>query len=216
MSGVDNSTYDVLAREYDTKAALHEHSQAMVMRPFLDVLRDLFPSSPLRILDAGCAVGLDLQALAADDTLVIGMDVSAQMLAYARQRCASALLVRASVSSSLPFADGSFHGVVAHALIHLFEPQSAAAVLRRLLAATVRGGLATVTTTLEDRYQAGYETKSDYGLAPPRFRARYDRRAFAELCESFAESRDVNLVDLTYETNFGKRWQRATFQRSAG
>ncbi|MCY4391890.1 MAG: class I SAM-dependent methyltransferase [Chloroflexi bacterium] len=89
-----------------------------------------------RVLDVGCASGLemtDLQALGLDP---VGMDVSREHLRIARDRLPSAGLARGT-ALALPFPTGAFQGVWASAsLLHLAraEAPGALAEIRRVLA----------------------------------------------------------------------------------
>ncbi|HEV2107801.1 MAG TPA: class I SAM-dependent methyltransferase [Thermomicrobiales bacterium] len=121
-----------------------------------------------RVLDAGCGVGRDMAWLEAHGARVIGVDISAGMLAEARTR-ASGPLLRLDMRS-LAFADDSFDGVWCVAsLLHL--PKSdvppTLAEFHRVL---VPGG----TIVLSLQHGAGEEWERDpYGKGTRRFFARY-------------------------------------------
>lgn len=94
----------------------------------------------MRLLDCGCGPGtisLDFARLVAPGE-VVGIDREESQLELARQAALNqgvpnVRFERASIYS-LPYADGSFDGVFAHALFeHLKEPARALAELRRVL-----------------------------------------------------------------------------------
>ncbi len=89
-----------------------------------------------RVLDVGCASGLEMADLRALGLDPLGLDISAQQLRIARHRLPSAGLARAT-ARALPFQTGTFQGVWASAsLLHLAraEAPGALAEIRRVLA----------------------------------------------------------------------------------
>ena len=89
-----------------------------------------------RVLDVGCASGLEMADLRALDLAPVGLDLSTQQLRIARHRLPSAGLARAT-ARALPFQTGTFQGVWASAsLPHLAraEAPGALAEIRRVLA----------------------------------------------------------------------------------
>lgn len=70
------------------------------------------------VLDAGCGPGPGLAALP-DDARAVGLDLSREQLALARERTPAAALVRGDLAA-LPFADAAFDTVVSlGALLHV-------------------------------------------------------------------------------------------------
>jgi len=88
-----------------------------------------------RVLDLGCGPGRDLAFLVEMGCRVVGLDLSAGMLAQARRRTPVASLLRADLRR-LPLADACFDGAWASAsLLHLPRAEMSAAlsgVARRL------------------------------------------------------------------------------------
>lgn len=69
-----------------------------------------------RVLDLGCGIGRFGEALAGEVASVIGIDISGEMIAAARRRCASlgnVSFLQSSGRDLAPFADGSFDLVLA-------------------------------------------------------------------------------------------------------
>jgi ubiquinone/menaquinone biosynthesis C-methylase UbiE len=79
----------------------------------------------MRVLDLGCGPGIVSEALAHDAGLVVGLDLTPEMLKRASKRCADAGHLNAAFvlgnSKQLPFADGSFDAVVTRSAIHHFD-----------------------------------------------------------------------------------------------
>ncbi len=95
-----------------------------------------------RILDVACGPGIVTSALAARAREVVALDLTPQMLAKARERCAKAghtnIAFQEGLATALPFADESFDAVVTRLSIHHFlEPKVALAEMLRVLR---RGG----------------------------------------------------------------------------
>jgi ubiquinone/menaquinone biosynthesis C-methylase UbiE len=94
----------------------------------------------LRVLDVGCGTGDYLQIMAplVAPGPVVGIDLSATLIARARQRAPAGettVSFRVGDAYDLPFPDASFDRVVAtQVLLHLAEPWRAVAEMRRVLA----------------------------------------------------------------------------------
>jgi SAM-dependent methyltransferase len=87
------------------------------------------------VLDAGCGVGYGSAYLAATARRVVGVDVDAEAIAYARERYAAANVefVQADVTT-LPFDDAAFDVACSfEAIEHVAEPERLVAELRRVL-----------------------------------------------------------------------------------
>ena len=91
-----------------------------------------------RVLDVACGPGIITAALAPVVREVVALDVTPEMLAKARQRCAEAGLTNVSFreasATALPFPDASFDTVVTRLSIHHFEaPDGPVAEMARVL-----------------------------------------------------------------------------------
>lgn len=88
-----------------------------------------------RILDAGCGAGPLSAKLRERGAVVSGFDLSAAMLALARQRLGEdADLVVADLAAPLPYRDAAFDDVVASLVLHYLEDWSGPlAEVRRVL-----------------------------------------------------------------------------------
>lgn len=88
-----------------------------------------------RILDAGCGSGPTMAALRDAGAAVSGFDVSAAMIAFARERLGPDADLRvADLAEPLPYADAEFDDVVASLVLHYLEDWSGPlAELRRVL-----------------------------------------------------------------------------------
>jgi ubiquinone/menaquinone biosynthesis C-methylase UbiE len=85
------------------------------------------------VLELGCGDGFFTARLGeASGARVIGVDVSPDLLAAARERLPAAEFVRAD-AHRLPFAAASFDAVVGSSVLHHLEPSTALAEARRVL-----------------------------------------------------------------------------------
>jgi ubiquinone/menaquinone biosynthesis C-methylase UbiE len=131
------TNYDTIADTYDRRYTLYTY----------DGVRDtiasfLGPAERSAILEVGCGTGHWLQAMTGRARLLAGMDVSANMLARARDAAPGAALVRGRAEQS-PWRDGAFDRVVCvNALHHFSDRERFFGEARRML--TPGGGLLTV------------------------------------------------------------------------
>jgi ubiquinone/menaquinone biosynthesis C-methylase UbiE len=113
------------------------------------------------LLDLACGPGVVTAAVAAGARQVTGFDATPAMLDKARKRCAEAGLTnvdfRHGGAESLPFADGTFDGVVTRLAIHHFvDPLR---VLKEVFRVTRSGGRLVVVDVIvsEDRDEAALQ-----------------------------------------------------------
>lgn len=113
--------YDRLASDYDREGD-EKPANAYLERPAtLSLLPDV---EGLRVLDAGCGAGHLAAELVGRGASVVGLDVSHEMLGYARERTPEADVLRADLGTDLPFADGAFDGVASSLAFHYVEEWS--------------------------------------------------------------------------------------------
>src|SRR5207237_2133367 len=95
--------YDAVAHEYDDVFPRHVAEHYITKRTSL--VRELLPLGGM-VLDVGCGTGQLGAAIASEGFDVFGVDLSASMVARARQR--GLVGTFAGVTTALPFADDSF------------------------------------------------------------------------------------------------------------
>lgn len=112
---VAKQAYDSLAAGYDREGDT-KLSNAYLERPaMLSLLSDIEGN---RVLDAGCGAGHLTQELSDRGATVIGLDISHEMLGYARERAPDADFVQANLGGNLPFIDGTFDGIASSLAFH--------------------------------------------------------------------------------------------------
>lgn len=112
---IARDSYDRLASGYDRDGDT-KPANAYLERP---ATLSLLPNiEGTRVLDAGCGAGHLSEELADRGATVVGLDVSHEMLTYARERAPDADFVRADLGSGLPFGDGAFDGIASSLAFH--------------------------------------------------------------------------------------------------
>src|SRR5919197_838599 len=112
---IRGTNYDSVAATYDRRYALQSY----------DGIRDVILSflagvDRAAVLEVGCGTGHWLQIIRDRVHLTAGMDLSANMLARARDTAPGVPLVRAR-AEHIPFHDGSFDRIVCVNALHHFS-----------------------------------------------------------------------------------------------
>jgi ubiquinone/menaquinone biosynthesis C-methylase UbiE len=124
------SEFDRLAHRYDRR--WEAYTDATVRA----TLERFSVAEGERVLDVGCGTGVLLEALAdaAPRASLVGIDVSREMLAVARQRGAGVLRWVTGDVAALPFTDGRFDAAVTSNAFHFWiDPAAALREIRRVL-----------------------------------------------------------------------------------
>ena len=146
MTALDaRSAYRLWAPSYSTENAVSAVEERLV--------RAMTPSlADARLLDAGCGTGRRL--LAADAKSAIGIDLSEDMLAFARRTCPPAMRFVAGDVRAMPLANAGSDVTWCRLVIgHLPE---CAPAYRELARVTAPGGRVIVTDFHPEAYAAGH------------------------------------------------------------
>jgi len=123
---VTSVAYDRWSRVW----SLARHTNREIYRTALALLDDRHRS----VLDVGCGTGLMSAMLAAQGRRVVGVDLSAAMIARAKHRSGSSITFLEADAESLPIANSSFDAVVNLISLHHYpNPSRAIAEFRRVL-----------------------------------------------------------------------------------
>jgi ubiquinone/menaquinone biosynthesis C-methylase UbiE len=160
----ENRAYDDRAAYDDVATAYHDafSSDGSSMRD--PILEALFGDvRGLRVLALGCGQGRDARLLAELGASVVGIDVSAEQLSYARQaereRPSGIRYVQGDAEDLAALDDTSFDGVVCHmALMDVPELTPAVGAVRRVL----RAGGFFVASVVHPCYGPHVEAVGDY------------------------------------------------------
>jgi len=136
MSGYDAEAFDAFeAAGWSAKdAAAYDSLAGRVTSRLADaLLAAVRVGSGTRLLDVATGPGYVAARAAEQGAAATGLDFSETMLAFARSRAPDVDFVQGD-ATALPFADGSFDGVVAaFVLLHLGAPERAVAEATRVL-----------------------------------------------------------------------------------
>lgn len=207
----NKKSFETLAQEYQGRWRKYLGHQEKVLKPFKDRLRRQF-NDPIKILDVGCGVGLDLYILANHGFQTYGLDFSPKMVSYARRNSPISRVIVADFLDET--INDKFQGIVMDAFLHLFPSSDTAAVLARVKTLLVPGGYGLICTTLSEESKEGYVEKSDYSKAVRRFKKFWTKE---ELIETL-EINGLKVIDFytDYEENFNKHWMNVIFQNQNG
>ncbi|MDP2242234.1 MAG: methyltransferase domain-containing protein [Burkholderiales bacterium] len=133
---------DLIRREFSQQAEAMSKAALFNDAGILNRIREAAQlTRQSRVLDVACGPGIVVEALAPAAGEVVGCDITPEMLAKARQRCAASGLTNVRFepgrAEALPFEDASFDVVVSRSALHHF-PDVAAAL--REMARVVRAG----------------------------------------------------------------------------
>ena len=168
------AAYDQIAPYYAARNSEMRDGIIDLAAQFLQLI-----GQPARVLDLGCGAGRDMAWMESQGIPVVGADLSAGMLAHARQATRGPL-VQADMLA-LPFSRGEFSGVWCMAsLLHLprAEAPSALAEIKRVL--SPGGALA---LGLHEGEGEIWEVNPYHGTAE-RFFSRYQSDEVEEMLKS--------------------------------
>jgi SAM-dependent methyltransferase len=131
-----HALYTAVAHEYDDVFPRHVAEHYIDKRTGL--IKDLLPLGGL-VLDVGCGTGQLGSAIASQGFDVFGVDLSASMVARARER--GLVGTFAGITTALPFAESSFDLALTVATLHHLEtPERVAATVREMGRVVKPGG----------------------------------------------------------------------------
>lgn len=130
-----HALYAAVAHEYDDVFPRHVAEHYIDKRTGL--IKDLLPLGGL-VLDVGCGTGQLASAIASVGYDVFGVDLSASMVARARERGLAGTF--AGITTALPFAPNSFDLALTVATLHHLETPERVATTVREMARVVKPG----------------------------------------------------------------------------
>ncbi|AJD58058.1 class I SAM-dependent methyltransferase [Synechococcus elongatus] len=122
--------YTILASSYDRRWDFYIHATIQ------ETLKRITISSQASVLDLGCGTGSLLQQLAAQYPTVklSGLDISAAMLAIARQKLPDSVKLQTGEANELPFPEHHFDLVISTSVFHYFQnPEKVLQEITRVL-----------------------------------------------------------------------------------
>lgn len=190
-------TYDLLASEYENRVE--------TLRPITIEAVSLFMKylgTGKKILEPGCAVGLALSIMTEMGNTVTGIDVSPEMVGYARKRNPRSNIILGDFLT-YEFKGSRYDGIFSFAFIHLFPKSYAPRVLKRMFDLLEPGGIVYTGTSRSDKSLESWEIKKDYKNKQKRFRKHWTED---ELRQAFAEA-GFDVLNVYILTDpYGKVW----------
>lgn len=190
--------YDALADEYDKKSYVH----FTTTQDRVDYVAEYVPYDG-KVLDVGCGVGLALSMLARHNKRfkATGVDVSPRMAELARQRSPHTPVIIGDFLT-VDFAI-TYDAIWEQALLHLFPRIAEGYIFERFRSLLNPGGILSLSTTVSEISQEGWEPKTDYAAKPLRYRRSMTE---AELKEALT-THGFALAESWVTTDpFGKKW----------
>jgi SAM-dependent methyltransferase len=196
LSHVHQGVYDEVASEYDDRTtALEPVTQAAITE-----LSEWLPTGA-SVLDVGCGAGLAVRVLAEAGFDAEGIDLSPEMVSYAKARNPDRRILTGDLLHTDLHRD--YDAVLAFAFIHLFPKKDAPRVLARIWSILRPGGLLYIGTTDAEQSSEGFEGKGDYPDQPVRWRSHYTGD---EMLSLLVASGYRVVATITHIDAFDKRW----------
>lgn len=197
LANLHRKTYDLVADEYEDRVETLRATTQAALADFTDLL----PAGG-KVLDIGCAVGYTVEILRSAGMDVDGIDISSEMIAYAKKRNPNSHFVVGDFLEEA-YVAGSYDGILMYAFLHLFPKDVALHCLDKAVSITKPGGLLFTGTTKSESPSEGFEIKRDYKTPVKRYRKRWTQQ---ELDEVFS-SRNLEIAHYAEKTDeFGKIW----------
>lgn len=199
----NKAVFDETAAEYDRRADQYYISQKDILKPFVNEVRNVFlRDQEIHVLDIGCGVGLNLKVLANYGFNVCGLDISENMIRYAKKRCPSANFFSGTMQQYNP--DRLFSGIIAEAFLHCIPRKLSVDVLKKARRMLLPGGIFICSIRIDGAKEEGWHVKEDYSSNAERYK-RYPKR---EDLESEFKEAGFLVESIHEENNYGKRWLR--------
>lgn len=123
------------------------------------------------VLDIGCAVGLAVQCFNENGFIASGIELSDEMVVYARRRNPKSDIVEGDFLEHK--FEETFNGIYMSAFIHLFPKDKTEELFGKIRSTLKSNGYIFLSTTKSDVSKEGWEEKYDYNKKVSRFRKHW-------------------------------------------
>jgi 2-polyprenyl-3-methyl-5-hydroxy-6-metoxy-1,4-benzoquinol methylase len=173
------STYDKVASEYEERIVINRQTIETVLPRLMGWIK-----KKEKALDIGCAVGLHMKMLENLGFNVTGIDVSDEMVKYAKKRNPFSRVI---LGDFLDVDFGEKYDLIwALAFIHLYPKKEISKILDKINFLLEEGGICLLTTTKAEKSEEGFFEKKDYNKKVKRFRKFWTKEELEkELRNSF-------------------------------
>jgi 2-polyprenyl-3-methyl-5-hydroxy-6-metoxy-1,4-benzoquinol methylase len=195
-------TYSALAVEYEQRVDK--------LRPATEAAVNAFSRHLKKgeVLDIGCGVGLLMETLRKYGFEASGIDLSSQMVMYAKARNPRAEILAANFMTTQ--YKTHYDGIFAFTYIHLFPTKVAKENLLKIRNLLVPKGVLYISTTKSKISSEGFLTKGDYSGKHIRFRKFWTKPEF----ESFLKEGGFKILETIETTDpYGKVWMDFIVQK---
>jgi SAM-dependent methyltransferase len=199
----NKTTYDLLALEYEERVDILKKVTSKAVNIFVKEL-----SRGDKVLETGCGVGSALKMMERKGIAVTGIDISPQMIKYAKKRSPESKLI---LGDFLDYRfKQEFDGVFSFAFIHLFPKDYAIKVIKKMFSLLKPGGILYVGTTKSPKSAEGWELKKDYKRKHSRFRKHWRQE---EIEKVFKDIGFKKLAVYIIEDPYKKVWMDFVLQK---
>jgi len=211
-SDINKEAFEELAPEYNKRWEIYLKHQEKILTPLQDYLRSTF-KGPIKILDTGCGVGLDLYLFSRKNFQTYGIDFSPRMVRYAKKNSPlSKLLVADFLHDDI--SGGPFHAILMDAFIHLFPQKDTTHLLEKARFLLINDGYLYIATTSQKtrpKEKEGYFMKQDYNKPVERFRRFWTKKELLKIIRQSGFT--IKSFYKDYEPVFKKTWMNIIAQK---
>ncbi|HSX05373.1 MAG TPA: methyltransferase domain-containing protein [Candidatus Saccharimonadales bacterium] len=163
VNNINKQTYDELADEYEGRVIKRTPGNLERVKYFSSFIK-----TGKRVLDVGCAVGLDILLFRNLGYEADGVELSPKMAAYAQKRNPKARIfigdfLEADITEM-------YDAVFTRAFIHVFPKPVALDIMHKIYSLLVAEGVAFFGVSMADESQEGWLEKDDYKNTPKRYK----------------------------------------------
>lgn len=180
--GLNKMAYDQLSVEYGQSFEKRLPLNRWLVEVYVNELKSISGKAKPKVLDIGCAVGIDALSLSELGCEVLGMDVSEKMVEVARFKVPN-VNFKVGDFYKESFSE-KFDGVFAQNFIHLFPKNVAVELVKKMADLLADHGLIHLTTSDENKSTEGLFSKETYKGDVIRYRKFWDFEEFRNVLES--------------------------------
>lgn len=196
LTGFNRITYDCLASEYENRASQWLEPTLKRVKYFSSFIRGT------HVLDVGCGIGQDIQHFINLGYKTTGIDISPNMVEYARKRNPRAKIIEGDFLTM--DLNGTFDAISEFSFLHLFPKDLAVYIAKKTKKLLNPGGVALFGVGESNKPSEGWKQKSDYKAAPPRYKKFWTVRELHNCLVDICGFEYIN--SFAFNNGEGKKW----------